>query len=111
MKNRVDGLSRGRGINADRFISAFYAAKAPLQDRNETSSGEGVGLFFNPAPLPLGESGFGQRPRSLTISLPKPKQNALGDNDDEVRGGGKAEGSYILFAKHIFKELSCKAHQ
>lgn len=123
--NRVDdcqGRSGGRSgfdavlVVASKRTGEHSGVAAPLTGRNDTRSGRGVGLVFNPAPLPHGECRCGQRPRCADESAPLAigtAQGANADNEEARRGGeGRAKGCLdTQFAKHISKELSCFCHQ
>lgn len=122
---RVDdcqGQSGGRSgfdallVLASKRTGEHLGAAAPLTGRNATRSGRGVGLVFNPAPLPHGECRCGQRPRCAGESAPLATgtaQGASADNEEARRGEeARAEGClHVQFAKHISKELSCLTHQ
>lgn len=122
---RVDDCQGRSGGRSGFAVFLVVAAKrtgehsgvaAPLTGRNATRSGRGVGLVFNPAPLPHGECRCGQRPRCAVNPAPLIAGTAPGanaDNEEARRGGeGRTEGHLIQqFAKHISKELSCHTHQ
>ncbi len=122
---RVDDCQGRSGGRSGFAVLLAVAAKrtgehsgvaVPLIGRNDPRFGMGVGLVFNPAPLPHGECRCGQRPRCAGETAPLvigTAQGANADNEEARRGGEvRAKGCFdIQFAKYISKELLCFTHQ
>lgn len=113
MKNRVDGLSRGRGINADRFIPRFMPRK-PLYTTGTNQAWVRVwGCSLTPRPCPTASAGVdsvhGVRVEAQSKLTALPKVNVcVGDALAAPRS--VRQGQNLLFAKQIKQELSCKGH-